>query len=282
MLPIGRRAMTLFRQLECESDHSLGALPSNDAAVHREFLHSAPVKKAAGRRIEPLGVLPNDHEVHSPGLPHELEAVVDLVPDVRVELGRSHVRVQVQAEPQSEHDADARDVPVRQDRLREPNGTEEDRIRGLTGFECAVGPLLSGVEVMLTTAGKWNKVERDAIRRLDGLQDLDAFPQHLRSDAVPRESPYADSTAFRTLTPSRSTSGPTPSPARRTILGAIRAAMRSARLKVCPATSQRGLVRDHVGENANSSIWSGVPASTSGRDRRPRESRARSAGAAWT
>src|SRR5439155_25416214 len=48
------------------------------------------------------------------------------------------------------------------------------------------------------------------------------------------ETPYANSTAFRTWTPSRITSGPTPSPARRTILSAIAAAMRTTRLKVCP------------------------------------------------
>src|SRR5439155_22850901 len=47
--------------------------------------------------------------------------------------------------------------------------------------------------------------------------------------------------ALRTFTPSRITSGPVPSPARRTILRAIAAAMLSLRLKVSPGS--RGPLR---------------------------------------
>src|SRR5712692_181608 len=159
MLTVGWRAMALLRHLERESDHPLGALPRDDATVHREFLHSAAIEKAAGRRVQALRVLPNNHEVHFSRFPNELETVVNLVPDVRIEFRRSHVRVQVQAEPQSEHDADAGNVPVRQDGLREPDGPEENRVGGLAGFERAVGPLLPGLEVMLTTARKRNEVE---------------------------------------------------------------------------------------------------------------------------
>ncbi len=99
MLPVGRRATAQLRQLERESNHPLGALPRDDAAVHREFLHPAPIEEAAGRGVQPLRVLPDNHEVYFPRFPHELEPIVDLVPDVGVEFRRSHVRVQVQAEP---------------------------------------------------------------------------------------------------------------------------------------------------------------------------------------
>src|SRR5881409_2379215 len=110
MLPIRWRALSLFRYFEGESDHTLGPLPRDDTAVYREFLHPAPIEEAAGRRVQSLRVLPNDDEIHLPRLPHKLESVVDLVPDVRVEFGRSHVRVQVQAETQSEDHADSGDV----------------------------------------------------------------------------------------------------------------------------------------------------------------------------
>src|SRR5207245_2000880 len=123
---------------EGESDHALGALPRDDAAVHREFLDATPVEETAGRRVQSLRVLPDDDEVDLPGLPHELEPVVNLVSNVRIEFRRADVRVQVQPEPQSKDHTDARDVAVRQHRLRESDGTEENRIRGFARLECPV------------------------------------------------------------------------------------------------------------------------------------------------
>src|SRR5205823_2717410 len=79
------------------------------AAVHREFLDPAAIEKSAGRRVQSLRVLTDDDEVDFAGLPDLLEARMDLVPHIRVELRRSDVRVEVQSEAEAEHHADARD-----------------------------------------------------------------------------------------------------------------------------------------------------------------------------
>src|SRR2546428_721722 len=62
-------------------------------------------EEPAGGGVQSFRVLPHDHEVHLPGLPHLLEPVVDLVADVRVQFRGPHVRVQVEPEPEAEDHA---------------------------------------------------------------------------------------------------------------------------------------------------------------------------------
>ena len=130
MLQIRRRALPLFRYFEGESDHPLGSLPRDDTAVHGKFLHPTPVEEAAGRRVQSLRVLPNDDEIHLSGLPHQLEPVVNLVSNVRIEFRRADVRIEVQTETQSKDHADSGDIAVREYRLGKPNRPEENRVRG--------------------------------------------------------------------------------------------------------------------------------------------------------
>src|SRR5437667_3847869 len=180
-------ALALFRYLKRAPDYELGALPRDDAAVHRELLDAATIKKAASRRVQALRVLPDDDEVHFPRFPHELEPVVDLVSDVRIEFRRADVRVEIQTESQSKDHTDSCDIAVRQDRVREPDGPEKSRVRGFARLERAIGPLFPGLEVVLAAARKGNEVERDAVRRLHCLQDFHGLAHHFRSDAVPRQ-----------------------------------------------------------------------------------------------
>src|SRR5437667_3713280 len=94
-LSVRGSALALFRDLKREPDHALGALPRDDAAVHRELLDTATIKKAASRRVQAFRVLPDDDEVHFPWLPHQLESVVDLVSDVRIEFGRADICIEI-------------------------------------------------------------------------------------------------------------------------------------------------------------------------------------------
>jgi len=155
--------------------------------IDRELLDPAAVQIPPRRRVQAFRVLADDHEVHLPRLPDLLEPVVDLVAHVRVELRRADVRVEVEAEAEAEEDADPREVAVRQDRLGQANGPEENRVRGLARLVRAVRPLRSGVEVALAARGIGHAVERQAEGVLHGRQDLHGLPHDLGARAVSRE-----------------------------------------------------------------------------------------------
>src|SRR5439155_19716605 len=52
--PIRRRARSLLREFEGETDHALGALSGDDPAVHRELVNPAAREEPASRRVEAL------------------------------------------------------------------------------------------------------------------------------------------------------------------------------------------------------------------------------------
>src|SRR5207247_4490053 len=125
-------------------------------------------EKPSGGRVQSFRDLPDDHEVDLARLPNLLEVFVDLMEDVRVELRRPDVRVQIEAEPQAEDDAHAREISVRQGDVGKADGPKEDGVGGFAGLERTVRPLGPGVHVGLTGRGKGEGGERKAGRDLDG------------------------------------------------------------------------------------------------------------------
>src|SRR6185503_11211956 len=110
----------LLRVLERVAQAALDALPSVDGLLHRDLVRGAALERAAGARVQPLGVLAHDDEVDVLG-PLVLERRVD----ARIELDGPKVDVEVELEARAEEDALLEDARLH---VGVADGAEQDRV----------------------------------------------------------------------------------------------------------------------------------------------------------
>jgi hypothetical protein len=133
--------------------------------------------EAAGARVEPLRVLAHDDEAHVVLAVRWHQGLDARVTDHRPEV---HVLVQLEADPEEQvslEDAGSH--------ARISDRPEEDRVATPQGFELVLGEDVAGPEVPLGAQVEVRDLHVEAVA--DGLQDLEALRDDLRTRPVPAD-----------------------------------------------------------------------------------------------